>query len=134
MYFCPCIEVDKTLLIALTDHNAFSLVEVNVFSVQHNHFSNTHSRRSKKVNDCQIPCGRAAITHQLQCLVSVGVFDQLRGFYFMNPPYRAFQDEIFILKPRKEAGQYAPDIVNRHLAGLSLRLVGSQIFAEVFRS
>ena len=47
MYFGSCIEVHKALLVTFTDHNAFPLVEVNVFSVQHDHLSNTHPRGSE---------------------------------------------------------------------------------------
>ena len=79
------------------------------------------------------PMVSTIVTHQLQSLIRVCIFQDLRRFHLMDPANWAFYNIILILKPGKECGQDSPNIVYRNPAGFSLHLVFGQISTQIIR-
>ena len=70
VYLCAGIEIDLSLLVALAEYYALSLLHINIGSVEIYQFAHTHSRRSQQVNNCQVSYLGATITQHLQALVA----------------------------------------------------------------
>ena len=71
------------------------------------------------------------IPHDLQRFIRIGLLDGFAGLDLVDPAYRAFQDQVFLLQSGEEAGQDAAYIIHRHFAGVVPALIAVQVPAEI---
>ena len=133
MNLCSSVKINYSFFTAFTEHDTFSLVEINIISVQQHHFADTHTCGSQHVDHWQVSRFRAVIPHQLQCFIGISFLDVRAGFYSVYASDRAFQYVILVLQPREEAGQDTADIVYRNLAWFLLFLILGQVSSNIVR-
>ena len=105
MDFGACVKIYPALLVALAGNYAFAVLEVDVVAVEPHEFAHAHTGRGKHVYDCEITRALAIITHDFKRLVSVGLFDRLADFNFVDAAHGALDDIVFIFEPREETRQ-----------------------------
>ena len=123
VYFCSGVEIDRAFLASLAQHNAFASFEVDVGTIEAHQFAHTHSCRGQHIYDRQVAQVSAFVTHQFQHLVAVCLLDGLGGFHLVYAANRTFEDVVFIFQPCEKAGEYSPDVVDRHFSGTAVLLV-----------
>ena len=125
------IKIHLSLLVSLACYDTLAVLEVNILSVELYKFSYTHTRRGKQVYHGQVTTIASMITHLFKCLVRIGFLDRLTCFHLVDASHRTLHDVVLILKPSEEAGEYATDIVNCHLAGTALLLIVIHVVSQI---
>ena len=119
MDFCPCVEINYPLFVTFAGHDAFSILKIDITTVEFHQFSNSHSGRGKYINQCKVSWILTGITHQFQSFITICFLDDLARLDFVNPPDRALDDVEFFFEPREKAGEYTTYIIYSYLTPLT---------------
>ena len=125
------IKIDLSLFVALTKYNTFSIFKIHVSPVELDQLSDTNPGRGKQIDHCEVTGIVTVVTHQLQRLIRVCLFDRLAGLDLMDSSDRTFHDVVLVLQPREEGRQNTAHIIQCDLADRSSALVGVEIGAQV---
>ena len=110
------VKINHAFLAALAEDHALPFFKIDVFTVKQHQFPHAHSRGCQKIYQGEIPQCFAVVAHGFQSFIRIGFLDGGRGFYLVDTAHRTFQNKVFILQPREEAGKNAADVVDRHAA------------------
>ena len=125
------IEINLTLLVAFSEDYTLTLVEVQVVAIHSDEFSDSHSSGGEQVYEGKIPDFCAVVAELFELLVSYGFFYQSVSAHFVDSPYWAFEYEVFIFKPREEAGEDPANVVNGDFTEMAFLLIFRKISAYV---
>ena len=106
----PGIEIDDAFLVALAEDDTFTLVEVDVLTVELHKLTHTHTGGSQQVDDGEITDFGAAVTELFDVLIAQHLLDLRTRLDLVYPADRAFHNVIFFFKPGEERREY-PDIL-----------------------
>ena len=117
------VEINLSLLVALAEHHALPFLEINVRAVEAHQLANTHPSRDKKVDEGDITHMGTGVAEALQLLVGEDLAHGRLRAYLMNPSHRILDNDILILQPREKRGKDAPEIIDGHLARVTVALI-----------
>ena len=104
------------MLVALSEHNALTFVQVNIGAVELYEFAHAHARGGEEVDNRQVSLDTTVFANRFKVFVGKSFLDDERHFHAVNASDRAFDDVVLIFQPGKEAGHDTSDVVDGDLA------------------